>query len=34
VGAWLASPKIKAKMGNAMNDGMLNPYKKILDSMK
>jgi multimeric flavodoxin WrbA len=34
VGALLASPKIKAKMGNAMNDGMLKPYKKLLDSIK
>ena len=31
VGALLASPKIKAKMGNAMNEGMLAPYKKLLD---
>ena len=30
VGALLASPKIKAKMGNAMNEGMLMPYQKIL----
>lgn len=33
VGALLASPKIKAKMGNAMNEGMLAPYKKVLDSI-
>jgi len=33
VGALLASPKIKAKMGNAMNEGMLAPYKKVLDAM-
>lgn len=33
VGALLASPKLKAKMGNAMNDGMLAPYKKVLDSL-
>lgn len=31
VGAMLASPKIKAKMGNKMNEGMLMPYKKVLD---
>jgi len=31
VGALLASPKIKAKMGNAMNEGMLAPYKKVLE---
>lgn len=33
VGALLASPKIKAKMGNAMNEGMLMPYKKLLESL-
>ena len=31
VGALISSPKIKAKMGNAMNEGMLAPYKKILE---
>ncbi len=31
VGALLSSPKIKAKMGNKMNEGMLMPYKKILE---
>ena len=31
VGALLSNPKLKAKMGNAMNDGMLMPYKKLLD---
>lgn len=34
VGAMLSSPKIKSKMGNMMNEGMLMPYKKILDSNK
>ena len=34
VGALLASPKIKAKMGNAMNEGMLAPYKKVLDGIE
>ena len=34
VGALLASPKLKAKMGNAMNEGMLAPYKKVLDGKK
>lgn len=33
VGALLASPKIKAKMGKAMNEGMLVPYKKVLDAI-
>ena len=31
VGALLANPKVKAKMGNAMTEGMLRPYKKVLD---
>ena len=31
VGSLLANPKIKAKMGNAMNEGMLMPYKKLLE---
>ena len=31
VGAVLANPKIKNKMGNKMNEGMLMPYKKILE---
>ena len=30
VGALLASPKIKSKMGNAMNEGMIAPYKQAL----
>ena len=34
VGALLSSPKLKAKMGNAMNEGMIMPYKKILDKVK
>ena len=33
VGALISSPKIKAKMGNAMNEGMIMPYKKILDKI-
>jgi len=31
VGALMSSPKIKEKMGNKMNEGMLMPYKKILE---
>ncbi len=31
VGALISNPKIKAKMGNAMNDGMLMPYKKMFE---
>ena len=31
VGTLLASPKVKAKMGNAMNEGMIAPYRKVLE---
>ena len=31
VGAALSNSKIKSKMGNMMNEGMLMPYKKILE---
>ena len=31
VGAMLSNSKLKAKMGNAMNEGMLMPYKKVLE---
>ncbi|MBR2047731.1 MAG: NAD(P)H-dependent oxidoreductase [Oscillospiraceae bacterium] len=34
VGALISSDKIKSRMGNAMNEGMLAPYKKVLDNMK
>jgi len=30
VGALISSPKLKAKIGNKMNEGMLAPYKKVL----
>ena len=30
VGALISSPKVKAKLGNKMNEGMLMPYEKIL----
>ena len=30
VGALISSPKLKAKLGNKMNEGMLMPYEKIL----
>lgn len=33
VGALLASPKLKTKLGNQMSEGMLMPYKKLLDSV-
>ncbi len=31
VGALLANPKLKAKMGSRMNEGMIAPYKKVLE---
>ncbi len=34
VGALLANPKLKAKIGNAMNEGMIGPYKKVLEKLK
>jgi multimeric flavodoxin WrbA len=30
VGALISSPKLKAKMGNKINEGMIAPYKKVL----
>lgn len=33
VGAMLASPKMKAKMGNKMTDGMVAPYRKVLEQV-
>ncbi len=34
VGAVLSNEKIKAKMGNNMNEGMVMPYKKVLEKAK
>ena len=34
VGAMLSNKKIKAKMGNAMNDGMIMSHKKIVDNAR
>ena len=31
VGALLANPKLKAKMGDKMNEGMISPYRKVLE---
>lgn len=31
VGMLLSSPKLKSKMGNSMNEGMVAPYKKVVD---
>ena len=34
VGALISNPAIKAKMGSKMNEGMLAPYKKVLEGKK
>ena len=34
VGAMMTNPKVHQKMGNKMNEGMLMPYKKVLDEIK
>lgn len=34
VGAMIANPKLRNKMGNQMNEGMLMPYKKVLEEME
>lgn len=34
VGALLSSPKLKAKMGNQMNEGMIAPYRKVLEEIE
>ena len=33
VGALLFSEKIRKKMGNKMNEGMLMPYKKLFEKL-
>jgi multimeric flavodoxin WrbA len=33
LGSMMRNPKIKAKMGNKFNEGMIAPYKKVLDKM-
>ena len=33
VGAMIANPKLHSKMGGKMNEGMLMPYKKVLDDL-
>ncbi|MBQ3194261.1 MAG: NAD(P)H-dependent oxidoreductase [Oscillospiraceae bacterium] len=33
VGAMIANPKVHSKLGNKMNEGMLMPYKKVLEDM-
>jgi len=32
VGALISSPKLKAKIGNKLFEGMIAPYKKVLSS--
>ena len=34
VGAMMSNKKLKSKMGNKMTEGMLMPYKKVLDNLK
>ena len=34
VGAMVANPKVHNKIGSQMNEGMLMPYKKVLDNME
>ena len=34
LGSMMRNPKIKAKMGNKFNEGMVAPYKKILDKLE
>ncbi|GAE87973.1 hypothetical protein JCM21531_1384 [Acetivibrio straminisolvens JCM 21531] len=31
VGSLMSSPKLRAKMGNKINEGMIAPYKKVLE---
>lgn len=33
VGAMIANPKVHSKIGSQMNEGMLMPYKKVLEEM-
>ena len=33
VGAMLSNKKLVSKMGNKMTEGMLMPYKKVLDKL-
>ena len=34
VGAMMANPKVHSKLGNKMNEGMLMPYKKVLEELE
>jgi len=34
VGGMMASPKLRKKLGNQINEGMIMPYKKVLEQTK
>jgi hypothetical protein len=34
VGFLMSNPKLQAKAGSKMTEGMLMPYKKVLDAVK
>ena len=34
LGSLVRNKKIKAKMGNKFNEGMIAPYKKVIDNIK
>ena len=34
VGSLMSSPKIKAKAGNMINEGMVMPYKNVLNKLE
>ncbi len=34
VGVMIGNPRLKAKIGNKMNEGMLMPYNKVLDKLR
>ena len=34
LGSMMRNPKIKSKMGNKFNEGMVAPYKKVLDKIE
>lgn len=34
LGAMVRNPRINAKMGNKMNEGMVAPYKKVVAAAK
>ena len=34
LGSLIRNPKIKKKMGNKFNEGMIAPYKKVLNKIK